>query len=68
MRHSCSRRRVEVVGRLVQEKQVVATGHQLRQRKLRLFAARERAGVLACDVACEAEAAQQSAQDPLVGV
>ena len=37
---------VEVVGRLVEQQQVVAAGHELRERELRLLAARQRRRVL----------------------
>src|SRR5260370_13290459 len=63
-----ARGRVEVVGRLVEQQQVVATRHKLRQRELCLLAARESAGVLPGDVPCEAEAAQQRPQYALRGV
>ena len=57
-----ARRRVEVVGRLVEQQQVVAAGHQLRERELRLLAARQRARVLERLVAAQAEHAEQAAQ------
>ena len=41
-----ARRRVEVVGRLVEQQQVVPAGDELRERELRLLAARERGRVL----------------------
>ena len=57
-----ARRRVEVVGGLVEQQHVVAPGDELRQRELGLLAARERVGVLEHLVAAQPEHAEQVAQ------
>src|ERR1700681_4434240 len=46
----------------------MAPGHQLCQRELGLLSTRERAGVLASDVAREAEHPKQGAEQALIGV
>src|SRR5207245_7226044 len=67
-RNTGARGWVEVVGRLVEEQQVVPARDQLRQRQLRLLTTGQGPGVLARDIAGEAEAPQQSAQDALLCV
>ncbi len=62
-----ARRRVEVVGGLVEQQQVVPAGDELGQRQLGLLAAGERAGVLEGLVAGEAEHAEQGPEPLVVG-
>ena len=62
-----ARRRIEVVGGLVEQQQVVVAGDEHRERELRLLAARERARVLERDLAVQAEHAEQR-PEVLVGL
>ena len=67
---SCSTN--SVVGRLVEQQQVVATDHQHRQRQLGLLAARQGAALLVDLLAAEAHHAEHAAklrlgQDDIVG-
>ena len=68
MRDADSRRWVEVVGRLVEQEQVVPAGHQLGQGELGLFATGQGPRVLAGNVAGEAEHPEQRAKQNLVRI
>src|SRR5260370_1520801 len=63
-----SRGWVEVVGRLVEQQEVVAPGDQLRERQLRLLAAGKRPGVLPCDIAGEREHPEQRSHHALLRI